>query len=197
MLTGLTIRGPEGVAEIQALVELQKRIWGFPDIEAVPVSELMSIHAGGGYVRQAELDGVGLVGFAYGYWTLIDGRPELYSRMLAVLPEHRGQGIGVALKLDQREWTLARGADRARWTCDPLMASNGRLNFGLLGCECVTYRNNFYGERDNEIQRLLPTDRLLVEWPLAKPATVARLRQRTAPPALADAVGEHPAWVRA
>lgn len=191
-----TIRPARDVAEIEQCVALQQVVWGFPDIEAVPVAELQSVAQGGGYLRVAELDGT-LVGYCYGFWTLVDGRPELYSRQLAVLPAHRGRGIGLALKLDQRAWALEQGAERIRWTCHPLQAGNARLNFGRLGCESSTFKRDFYGSRANDIQRGLPTDRLVVEWRLAAPRVAARVHRRTTPPVLAEVVGDHPAWLRA
>jgi predicted GNAT superfamily acetyltransferase len=184
------------VAEIEACVRLQQQVWGFPDREVIPVTELASV-ARRGYLRVAEVAGAGIVGFCFGFWTLEAGRLALYSRMVAVLPEQRGHGLGVALKLDQREWVLAQGADLVLWTCDPLVAGNGRLNFGLLGAEAAEYLEDFYGARANDIQRGLPTDRVVVRWPLARPATVARLRRRTVPPRLAEVVRDVPAWLRA
>ncbi|MHC5021676.1 MAG: GNAT family N-acetyltransferase [Planctomycetota bacterium] len=192
---GVVIREPADVAEIEQCVALQQAVWGFPDLEAVPVSELRSVQASGGYLRVAEVEGA-IAGYCYGFWGREGERTVLYSRQVAVLPDHRGKGIGVALKLDQRAFALAGGTDRIYWTCDPLVAGNARLNFGLLGAESDTYKRDFYGSRDNAIQRGLPTDRIVVRWRIAAPAVAGRVNGHEPPPKFEALVDEAPAVVR-
>lgn len=196
-VAGVTLREPADVAEIEQCVALQQAVWGFPDREAVPVSELVSVRESGGYLRVAADDATGeLVGFCFGFWGREGDRPVLYSRQIAVLPAARGRGIAVALKLDQREFALARGTDRIYWTSDPLVAVNARLNFGLLGAESESYKADFLGTRANPVQRGMPTDRLLVRWRIAAPEVAARANRHTAPLTFEALVDEAPAVVR-
>lgn len=193
--TGVTIREPADVAEIEQCIALQQAVWGFPDREAVPVSELVSVLASGGYLKLAQVDGA-IVGYCYGYWGRAEERPVLYSRQVAVHPSVRGRGIGIALKLDQRAFALAHGTDRILWTCDPLVAGNARLNFGLLGADSDVYKPDFYGSRDNAIQRGMPTDRVLVRWRIAAPEVAGRVHRHMAAPGFDALVNEAPAVVR-
>jgi predicted GNAT superfamily acetyltransferase len=85
----------------------------------------------------------------------------LHSHLAGVVASRRRQGIGLALKLHQRQWARARGYSRICWTFDPLRAANAYFNLVRLGVRVVEYRLN----------QALPTDRLLVEWP-AEPAAV-------------------------
>ena len=53
--------------------------------------------------------------------------------MLGVTPDARDGGLGLALKLAQREHALRMGIDLIEWTYDPLQALNAHLNFAKLG----------------------------------------------------------------
>ena len=74
------------------------------------------------------------------------GGLHLHSHMNAVDPAARGRGIGVALKLRQRAVCLAHGVDEMRWTYDPLIRRNARMNLVRLGAEVVAFLPDFYGE---------------------------------------------------
>ena len=53
--------------------------------------------------------------------------------MLGVTTDARDAGLGLRLKLAQRERSLAMGIDLVEWTYDPLQALNAHLNFTKLG----------------------------------------------------------------
>jgi len=63
-----------------------------------------------------ELEGC-LVGFSlYFYtWSTWEGRPSLYLEDLFVLPEHRGQGMGLALLKKLAETALRNSCKRMDW----------------------------------------------------------------------------------
>jgi predicted GNAT superfamily acetyltransferase len=84
--------------------------------------------------------------------------------MLAVLREFRGQGLGVRLKLAQRDATRALGLPYITWTFDPLQAANARLNLRRLGAIGVEFLDNLYGVTSSTLHHGLPTHRLLVRW---------------------------------
>jgi predicted GNAT superfamily acetyltransferase len=163
---GLVIRPLAGLAEREACVALQERVWGDAFADRVPASVLMIALETGGVASGAFLDGR-LVGFVFGITGVRDGRPIHWSDMLAVAPEHRGQGIGFRLKVHQRALLLERGVDVARWTFDPLEARNAHLNLERLGAVVREYRRDVYGTSDSPLHAGIGTDRLVADWPLA------------------------------
>ncbi|WP_370245813.1 hypothetical protein [Acidipila sp. EB88] len=108
-------------------------------------------------------------------------QPECYlhSHMLAVRAADRNTGLGVALKLAQREDALRLGIRTMRWTFDPLVAKNAFLNLERLGVTVRRYIANFYGPLDSEQQGGLPSDRLLAEWSLASERVTQRIAGRS------------------
>lgn len=111
--------------------------------------------------------------------------PVFHSDLLAVRPELRDRGIGRRLKLAQREWALRQGLHLITWTYDPLQARNGYLNLTRLGGLARRYVREFYGGLDDELNRGLPADRLVIEWYLAS-RRVARRAGAEGTPAAGD-----------
>ncbi len=153
------------------LEELQATCFGYADRELLPGTMLRISAVTGGVLLGAypagEPDGKP-VGHAFGFPALQDGRTWHHSHQLVVLPEWRGTGLAVALKLAQRERVLAQGLRRMTWTFDPLVARNARLNLGKLGARAVACLPEFYalgGSRETAF----PSDRLMVEWDLSAP----------------------------
>ena len=70
---------------------------------------------------------------------------HLHSHMNAVDPAARGRGIGLALKLRQRALCLEHGVAEVRWTYDPLIRRNARMNLVRLGAEVIAFHPDFYG----------------------------------------------------
>lgn len=144
--------------------DLESRVWGTPD-ELVQVNMLVATISEGGMAIGA-FDGERLVGSVYGFATR---QPEvLHSHYLAVDPEYRRTGLGIALKHQQRLWCLANGHTAMRWTFDPLQLGNAHLNLRSIGAIGVRYQPNLYGPMGG-INGGLPSDRLLVEWDLVGP----------------------------
>ena len=102
---------------------------------------------------------------------------------MGVLPAWRGRGVGLRLKLSQREALLRQGwADWVTWTFDPLQRVNGRLNINRLGAVSTTYTRNVYGEMTDSLNAGVPTDRFQVDWYLNS-RRVRRAVGGAAPPA--------------
>jgi predicted GNAT superfamily acetyltransferase len=99
------------------------------------------------------------------------GGLHVHSHMNAVDPAARGRGIGVALKLRQRALCLERGVEEIRWTYDPLIRRNARMNLVRLGAEVIAYRPDFYGELRDAISAGDRSDRFEVRWRLGSPRT--------------------------
>ncbi len=166
---GFEIRPIGSVPEYDACEEIQRRAWGYADIDVVPTNELISIAKAGGVVLGAFEGGGRLAGFCFGLVGRdhATGRAYHYSRMVGVDPERRGRGIAEALKLAQRAAVLEQGLDIMRWTYDPLEAANATLNLRKLGAEAVAYLRDLFGAgTTSPLHAGLGTDRVLVEWRL-------------------------------
>ena len=150
--------------ELAQMPVLESRVWGTPN-ELVQVNMLVATISEGGMAIGA-FDGDRLVGSVYGFATR---QPDvLHSHYLAVDPDYRRTGLGIALKHQQREWCLANGHTTMRWTFDPLQLGNAHLNLRSLGAIGVRYHPNLYGPMGG-INGGLPSDRLVVEWDLVGP----------------------------
>ncbi|NIP80037.1 MAG: GNAT family N-acetyltransferase, partial [Gemmatimonadetes bacterium] len=163
-----------------ACAALQEVIWGQSFADRVPPSMLLVAQETGG-IASGAFDGDRLVGFVFGITGVRDGGPVHWSDMLAVHPSHRGRGLGVRLKLHQRERLLERGVETALWTFDPLESRNAHLNFRLLGGRSREYRRDVYGSSDSPLHAGIGTDRLIVEWAMASERVRSRLEDRGAP----------------
>jgi len=149
---------------MKALEKLQKDVWGWDDLDTMPLMNFIVTREVGGVLIGA-FDGETPVGFCFGFVGSHDGHIIFHSHMLAVLPQFREHGIGQKLKLAQREHALARGFTCITWTFDPLQSPNAYLNFTKLGVIANAYRINFYGEKTSSaLHRFIGTDRLWVNW---------------------------------
>jgi predicted GNAT superfamily acetyltransferase len=165
----ITVRPLATQEEFEGAVELQKEIWGFNDMELVPV-RLFVIAAKVGGQAFGAFDGPRLVGYCLAIPGLkAGGRVYLHSHMLGVKPGYRDAGIGRRLKLKQREDALERGIQLIEWTFDPLEIKNAYLNVERLGAIVRRYVRNQYGTTTSHLHGGLPTDRCVAEWWLASP----------------------------
>ncbi len=173
-------------------VELQTTIWGFDDVDLLPVRFFIVVTKIGGQAFGA-YDGDRMVAFCIAIPGLKkpakgqEAQTYLHSHMLGVLPEYRNYGIGRMLKLKQREEALAQGVHLMEWTFDPLELKNAYFNIESLGCVVRRYVRNQYGISSSRLQAGLPTDRCTAEWWLASDwaASAIERRERTRPPILA------------
>jgi len=165
--------------QFQEAVELQKTVWGFSDIELLPVRLFVVATKVGGQAFGA-FDGNAMVGFLLSIPGLKPGGGSyLHSHMLGVLPEYRNKGVGRMLKLRQREDALQRGIQLIEWTFDPLELKNAFFNTERLGAIVRRYVENQYGTTTSPLHGGLPTDRCVAEWWLASPHADAVLAGRT------------------
>ncbi len=168
-----TIRALHTEQEFQDAVQLQKDIWGFDDIELLPVRLFIVATKVGGQALGA-FDGKRMVGFCLAIPGLKPGGGSyLHSHMLGVTPEYRDSGVGRQLKLKQREDALVRGIDLIEWTFDPLEIKNAHLNIERLGAIVRRYVRNQYGTTTSHLHGGLPTDRCVAEWWITSPRVKA------------------------
>jgi predicted GNAT superfamily acetyltransferase len=155
--------------EFERVVELQRTIWGFADLELLPLRFLVVVSKVGGHVFGA-YDGPHMIGFCFAIPGIKPNAvPYLHSHMLGVLPDYRDAAVGRRLKQRQREDALARGIKLIEWTFDPLELKNAYLNIEKLGAIVRRYNPNQYGMTSSPLHGGLPTDRCYAEWWLENP----------------------------
>ncbi len=159
----IRLRNCTTVEEFRACVSLQKDVWGFDDIDLVPLRIFSLAPKIGGQVIGA-WNGETLAAFALSIPGMRDGHVYLHSHMLAVKPEYRNSGLGRRLKLLQREDAVAQGFELIEWTFDPLEIKNAYFNLERLGAIARRYNINQYGVASSPLWGSLPTDRLVAEW---------------------------------
>jgi predicted GNAT superfamily acetyltransferase len=154
--------------ELAPVEVLQREVFGVSDADLIAATALIVFAETGGEVIGAfDPSGDRLLGFSTAIGGFVDRRPRLCSDMLAVHPEARNRGIGLALKRLQAGLAIARGFEEIVWTVDPLRAANARLNFERLGSYAGRYERNRYGTTYGEDHYGgLPTDRLHITWPI-------------------------------
>ena len=160
---GLTMRSCHTVGEFRQVMALQKEVWGFEDIELIPVRLFVVAEKIGGHVLGA-YEGTTLVAFAFGLPGVRDRHVYIHSHMLAVKDTHRDSGLGREMKLFQRELAMSEGYDLIEWTFDPLEIKNAFFNLEKLGAVARRYIVNQYGITSSPLQGGLPSDRLVAEW---------------------------------
>lgn len=162
----VVIRPVAAVEEYRACQDVQRRAWGITeDGYVVPVATMISVQHAGGLVLGA-FRGERLIGFAFGYLGRVRGKWALYSQLAGVDPVVQAAGVGRQLKLAQRAWAREQGLALVAWSYDPLQAGNANFNLHVLGAFSRTYEVNYFGERSDQLNAGLDTDRLLVEWPV-------------------------------
>lgn len=174
--------------QMQSIEELQRVVWPGSETDIIPTHILITIAHNGGIVigayfiedlssnsklvdiieDQDAISEAPLVGFVYGFPGLYqtpDGpRLKHTSHQMGVHPEHRGQGLGFALKRAQWQMVRHQGIDRITWTYDPLMSRNAYLNIVKLGAVSNTYLCDVYGKLRNGLNTGVPSDRFQVDW---------------------------------
>ena len=177
MNSSIVIREIDSISEMKALEKLQKEVWGWDDLDTMPLMNFIVTKEIGGVLIGA-FDGETPIGFVFGFVGSHNGQIVFHSHMLAVLPQFREHGIGQKLKLAQREQALAKGFKCITWTFDPLQSPNAFLNFTKLGVIANDYRINFYGEQTSSaLHRFIGTDRLWVSWFLESERVIKRIER--------------------
>ena len=178
------IRRAENLADYVSCVELQKEVWGYSNMADIAAQPLLMIgDRFGGNLLIAEDASGHHVGFAFALpvWRA-DGVRFWWSHMTAVVEGHRKRGLGLRLKLRQREEALTAGIDRIEWTFDPLQAMNAYFNLCKLGVVVREYEDNVYGDTSSPLHRGLPDRpfccRMAVECLKRSPASGSVRAQR-------------------
>jgi predicted GNAT superfamily acetyltransferase len=167
VLSSLSIRSLHTVEELEAVYQLETRIWSVED--AVPVNHTVATVKNGGFVLGAFFKEA-LIGFQYSFPGFDGNKVYLCSHSLGIHADYRAFGIGEKLKIAQKETALEKGYDLISWTYDPLETVNANLNLHKLGAVCTRYIVNAYGEMSDHMNTGISTDRFLVEWRIKEQA---------------------------
>lgn len=179
---GLVVQELHDLRELKGANALFEEIWGSsPGASPMGVEQMRALSHAGNYVAGAFDDGR-LVGASVAFFAAPAGE-ALHSHVTGALP---GRRAGLALKLHQRQWALARGLRRITWTYDPLVRRNAHFNLAKLGGRPVEYLASFYGAIDDVINGGDDTDRALIAWELNDAAAVAAAASRPVPVTVPD-----------
>jgi predicted GNAT superfamily acetyltransferase len=155
--------------DLKTVVKLQRQIWGFEDVDLLPLRLFVVASKIGGQVFGA-FDGPQMIGFCIAIPGLkAGGKTYLHSHMLGVIQDYRNAGVGRTLKMVQRDDAMRRGIDLIEWTFDPLEIKNAFFNIERLGAIVRRYVSNQYGTTSSPLHGGLPTDRCIAEWWIASP----------------------------
>jgi predicted GNAT superfamily acetyltransferase len=192
--SAVTIRDLQTFEDLKQMDEVEREVWGLSDIDTTPLTLVIATKEAGS-IWVGAFDGTKLVGFAFGFLGLENGRLIVHSHMLAVREPYRNSHLGYNLKLAQRERVLAIRVDDGRtdsrtndpritdtrisemtWTFDPLQSRNAHLNFTKLGVVSENYKVDLYGPETSSVLHRNGTDRLWVTWPLSSRRVSDRLQ---------------------
>ena len=185
----VTIRDLQSFEDLKQVDEVEREVWGLSDIDTTPLTLVIATEEAGS-IWVGAFDGAKLIGFAFGFLGLENGRLIVHSHMLAVREPYRNSNLAYNLKLAQRERALAIRVDDGRsdgrmndtlisemtWTFDPLQSRNAHLNFTKLGVVSENYKVEFYGPETSSVLHRNGTDRLWVSWPLSSRRVLDRLQ---------------------
>jgi len=178
---GYSLKRAASIRDFIDCQELQKLVWGMNELDIIPVHLLRVWADGGGLVLNAYSDAQRPIGTTISFPLKYAGRPVLYSHMTGVLRKYHNKGIGLALKLNQREFALNEGFELICWTYDPLRSQNNWFNLNKLGAIARNYYANYYGNLDARLYRGLNSDRILAEWWVKSPRVKKRLKLKVKP----------------
>ncbi|MGW5421228.1 GNAT family N-acetyltransferase [Streptomyces sp. NPDC003943] len=164
-MTALDVRELHTMEDLDTVSRLYAGIWGTAaDSPPVSAEVMRALSHAGNYVAGAYEQGR-LVGASVGFY----GDPVGTTLHSHITGASQGRGIGLALKLHQRQWALARGLGRITWTYDPLIRRNAHFNLVKLGARPEEYLRSFYGAMDDAINGGDESDRVLTAWDLTAP----------------------------
>jgi predicted GNAT superfamily acetyltransferase len=177
----MVIRRLKRLEEYRECERLQKEVWGNLGVG----SEVLSVtQKYGGMVLGAFVGGR-MAGFLYAFLGRYRGQLVHWSHMMAVEARYRDQGLGFRMKRLHRRLALAQGIRTICWTYDPLQSRNAALNLHRLGALAEEYIPDCYGHFPSAIEKGLPSDRLVAQWPLTAARVERRLAGGTPAPSLA------------
>jgi predicted GNAT superfamily acetyltransferase len=190
--SSITIRDLTSFDDLKRIESVEREVWELSDLDTTPLTLTIATQAAGS-IWLGAFDEKKLVGFAFGFLGVEQGRAIVHSHMLAVLAPYRNLHLGHKLKLAQRDRVLALRINGARvneitWTFDPLQSKNAHFNFARLGVVSADYKTNFYGPETSSSLHRNGTDRLWVKWPISSRRVQDRIQGKENRPEMLDAL---------
>ena len=175
-MSELRFRDLHTADEFRQVMALEQEVWGFTDLNDMVTVPVFTITTKRGAILIGAFDPADrMVGFVYSIVGMKDRQVLQWSHMLGVLKDYANSGLGLRLKLAQRDKALAGGYDLVEWTFDPLQTLNAHLNFTKLGVIAEEYHRNVYGESTSVLHKGTPTDRLVAQWWIRQPHVERRV----------------------
>ena len=175
-MSELRFRDLHTADEFRQVMALEQEVWGFTDLHDMVTVPVFTITTKRGAILIGAFDPADrMVGFVYSIVGMKDRQVLQWSHMLGVLKDYANSGLGLRLKLAQRDKALAGGYDLVEWTFDPLQTLNAHLNFTKLGVVAEEYHRNVYGESTSVLHKGTPTDRLVAQWWIRQPHVERRV----------------------
>ncbi len=148
----------------QQLFELQEKIWGVSDKDALPAWRIFTTPKTSGLLIVAfEKDKP----IAYALFTHVsthsEAKPYFYMDMLGVLPEYQGKKIGERIILKVKQFAKKNGYTAITWTYDPFQPANANLYLRKLGAVVTQFYPNYYGQLSGIYEQDSHSDRFLAE----------------------------------
>ena len=172
----MIIRAVTTIEECRQVAALEMNVWEYSDKEdVVPPPVLIVSVKRGGILLGGFNEGGALKGFVYSIPAIKNGQLTQWSHMLGVTRDVRNSGLGLRLKLAQRDRAREMGIELMEWTFDPLQVVNASLNFTRLGVVVEEYEENIYGDSSSPLHRGSPTDRFVAEWHVNAPHVERRI----------------------
>jgi predicted GNAT superfamily acetyltransferase len=168
--------GPfRNLADYKICEDIQREVLHAQDIDVVPVPMLLAASRAGGILLGA-YSGLGdMIGFVFSMLGSLGDEPTQHSHILAVRAAYRNFDVGFKLKIAQRKEALKSKISRITSAFDPMQPANSYFVLGKLGAWGNTYEENFYGETTLQMDRGIPTDRILAQWDLEDACVIRRL----------------------
>jgi predicted GNAT superfamily acetyltransferase len=176
----IVIRDLATTEDIRELEPVEREVWGLHERDVTPMTLLIASKEAGAILIGA-FDGTKMVGFAFAFPALDEGKISFHSHMLAVLPEYRDSDLGYKLKLAQRERALRARITEMTWTFDPLQSRNAHFNFAKVGVVSDRYKIDFYGRDSSSVLHQNGTDRLWVTWLMDSRRVLRRIEKAIRP----------------
>ena len=149
--------------DFESVLELQREIWGFKDIDILPTHLFRAFcepkNPDG--VLLGAFDGSNLIGFLFCLPT--SEQKILLMHMIGILPKSQKRGVGTELMLKLKSISEARGIRKIVWTYDPLESVNANLYFHKLGAICRQYLEDYYTMHESKTHSGFPADRFKME----------------------------------
>ncbi len=172
-MTKLKVRPLKTLEGYRQCEGIQQEVWGTVAASA----ELLSVTQKYGGTVLGAFAGRRMVGFLFALLARRQGRLIHWSHMMAVREAYRNLGLGFRMKLAHRKIAVAQGIRSICWTFDPLQSRNAALNITRLGVAIEEYISDCYGRFPSAIEKGLPSDRFVANWPIASGRVERRLRR--------------------